>query len=149
MKIRILRRYLSVDLAKTARNVHFFKADITKSESIKAVAEQIRARLGDPTVLVNNAGVGHDGTILEEPEAKIRQTFEVNTISHFLMVREFLPSMIRKNHGHVITIASMASFVALGEMVDYCCSKASALAFHEGLTQELRHWYQARKVRTR
>jgi NADP-dependent 3-hydroxy acid dehydrogenase YdfG len=113
------------------------------------VAEQIRQKLGDPTVLVNNAGVGHDGTILEEPEAKIRQTFEVNTISHFLMVREFLPSMIRQNHGHVITIASMASFVALGEMVDYCCSKASALAFHEGLTQELRYWYQAKKVRTR
>ncbi|GIC92543.1 SDR family oxidoreductase [Aspergillus udagawae] len=130
------------------RNVHFFKADITNSESIKAVAGQIRQKLGDPTVLVNNAGVGHDGTILEEPEAKIRQTFEVNTISHFLMVREFLPSMIRQNHGHVITIASMASFVALGEMVDYCCSKASALAFHEGLTQELRYWYQAKKVRT-
>ncbi|EAL84909.1 hypothetical protein KXW98_004950 [Aspergillus fumigatus] len=130
------------------RNVHFFKADITNSESIRAVAEKIRQKLGDPTVLVNNAGVGYDGTILDEPEAKIRQTFEVNTISHFLMVREFLPSMIRQNHGHVITIASMASFVALGEMVDYCCTKASALAFHEGLTQELRYWYQARKVRT-
>ncbi|KAH2760026.1 hypothetical protein KXV52_001030 [Aspergillus fumigatus] len=130
------------------RNVHFFKADITNSESIRAVAEKIRQKLGDPTVLVNNAGVGYDGTILDEPEAKIRQTFEVNTISHFLMVREFLPSMIRQNHGHVITIASMASFVALGEMVDYCCTKASTLAFHEGLTQELRYWYQARKVRT-
>ncbi|KAH1489045.1 hypothetical protein LV164_006432 [Aspergillus fumigatus] len=130
------------------RNVHFFKADITNSESIRAVAEKIRQKLGDPTVLVNNAGVGYDGTILDEPEAKIRQTFEVNTISHFLMVREFLPSMIRQNHGHVITVASMASFVALGEMVDYCCTKASALAFHEGLTQELRYWYQARKVRT-
>ncbi|KAH2221731.1 hypothetical protein KXV37_009344 [Aspergillus fumigatus] len=130
------------------RNVHFFKANITNSESIRAVAEKIRQKLGDPTVLVNNAGVGYDGTILDEPEAKIRQTFEVNTISHFLMVREFLPSMIRQNHGHVITIASMASFVALGEMVDYCCTKASALAFHEGLTQELRYWYQARKVRT-
>ncbi|KAH1299764.1 hypothetical protein KXV31_000495 [Aspergillus fumigatus] len=130
------------------RNVHFFKADITNSESIRAVAEKIRQKLGDPTVLVNNAGVGYDGTILDEPEAKIRQTFEVNTISHFLMVREFLPSMIRQNHGHVITIASMASFVAVGEMVDYCCTKASALAFHEGLTQELRYWYQARKVRT-
>lgn len=100
-------------------------------------------------MLVNNAGVGHADTILDEPEAKIRQTFEVNTISHFLMVREFLPSMVKQNHGHVITIASMASFVAQGEMVDYCCSKASALAFHEGLGQELRFWYEAPKVRTR
>ena len=113
------------------------------------MAEQIRSEHGHPTVLVNNAGVGHDGTILEEPEAKIRQTFEVNTISHFMTVREFLPAMIERNHGHVVTVASMASFVALGEMIDYCCSKASALAFHEGLGQELKHWYKATGVKTR
>jgi short-subunit dehydrogenase len=136
-------------LTTVAPNVAFYKVDITSSENIRNVAEKIRAAHGEPTVLVNNAGVGHDGSILDEPEAKIRQTFEVNTISHFFMVREFLPSMVKRNHGHVITIASMASFVALGEMVDYCCSKASALAFHEGLSQELRYWYNAPKVRTR
>lgn len=130
-------------------NVSFYKADITNSENIASVAKTIRANHGEPTVLVNNAGVGHDGTIIEEPEAKIRQTFEVNTLSHFLMVKEFLPAMVKANHGHVVTIASMASFVALGEMVDYCCSKASALAFHEGLRQELRYWYNAPNVRTR
>jgi short-subunit dehydrogenase len=64
------------------------------------------------------------------------------------MVREFLPSMIEKNHGHVVTIASMASFIGLGDMVEYSCTKASALAFHEGLRQELRLWYKAPKVRT-
>lgn len=86
--------------------------------------------------------------MLEKSESKIRQTFEVNTISHFLMVREFMPSMIEKNHGHIITIASMASFIGLGDMVEYSCSKASALAFHEGLRQELKSWYKAPKVRT-
>jgi short-subunit dehydrogenase len=129
-------------------NVSFYKADITSSANIAQVAKTIRAKHGDPTVLVNNAGVGYDGTILEEPESKIRQTFEVNTISHFLMVKEFLPAMIKANHGHVVTIASMASFVALGEMADYCCSKASALAFHESLRQELKSWYNAPGVRT-
>ncbi|KAJ5489531.1 Dehydrogenase RED2 [Penicillium diatomitis] len=128
--------------------VSFYKADITSSANIAEIAKTIREKHGDPTVLVNNAGVGHDGTILEEPESKIRQTFEVNTISHFLMVKEFLPAMIHANHGHVVTIASMASFVALGEMADYCCSKASALAFHESLRQELKSWYNAPGVRT-
>ncbi|KAJ5490640.1 Short-chain dehydrogenase/reductase SDR [Penicillium expansum] len=129
-------------------NVTFYKANITSSADIAQVASTIRENHGEPTVLINNAGVGHDGTILNEPEEKIRQTFEVNTLSHFLMVKEFLPAMVKANHGHVITIASMASFVALGEMVDYCCSKASALAFHEGLRQELKYWYNAPNVRT-
>lgn len=133
---------------KLPANVTFYRADITSSANIAEVAKTIRSDHGDPTVLVNNAGVGYDGTILEEPEAKIRQTFEVNTISHFLMVKEFLPAMVRANHGHVVTVASMASFVALGEMADYCCSKASALAFHESLRQELRYWYNAPGVRT-
>lgn len=70
-------------------------------------------------------------------------------MSHFWMVKEFLPAMIKNNHGHVITVASMASFAALGEMADYCGTKASAMAFHESLTQELRYWYNAPKVRTR
>lgn len=126
----------------------FYRCNITDSADIKTVGDKIRADHGEPTVLVNNAGVAHDGTVLEEPEAKIRQTIEVNTLAHFLTVREFLPAMVSKNHGHVVTIASMASFLALGEMVDYCCSKASALAFHEGLGQELKLWYKAPRVRT-
>ncbi|KAJ5951504.1 uncharacterized protein N7479_009917 [Penicillium vulpinum] len=129
-------------------NVTFYKADITSSADITRVASTIRENHGEPTVLINNAGVGHDGTIIDEPEEKIRQTFEVNTLSHFLMVKEFVPAMVKANHGHVVTIASMASFVAIGEMVDYCCSKASALAFHEGLRQELKHWHNAPNVRT-
>lgn len=133
---------------KLPKNVSFYICDITNSASLKTVGDKIRQAHGEPTVLINNAGVGHDGTILEEPEDKIRQTFEVNTVSHFMTVREFLPDMIKKNHGHVITIASMASFMALGEMVDYCCTKSSALAFHEGLRQELKFWYHAPKVRT-
>ncbi|KKZ61467.1 hypothetical protein EMCG_00129 [[Emmonsia] crescens] len=128
-------------------NVFFYMADVTSTANIKVVGDAIRAAHGDPTVLINNAGVGYGGTILDEPEEKIQQTFQVNTISHFWMVREFLPAMIRENHGHVISIASMASFVALGDMADYSSSKAGALAFHESLTQELKIWYKAKKVR--
>lgn len=132
-----------------APNVHFYRADVTSSEEVKAVAAEIRKAHGDPTVLINNAGIGREGTILDKPEAIIRKTFEVNTLAHFVTVKEFLPSMIRRNHGHIVTVASAASFVAIGEVVDYACTKASALAFHEGLTQELRYWHGAKKVRTR
>ncbi|KAJ5778782.1 hypothetical protein N7520_002028 [Penicillium odoratum] len=130
-------------------NVTFYQTDITSTKAISEVATLIRKDHGDPTVLVNNAGVFSHGTILEKTEEKIRQTFEVNILAHFLMVKEFLPYMIHENRGHVVTVASVASFVAVGEMVDYCCSKAGALAFHEGLRQELKFWYDAPNVRTR
>lgn len=113
------------------------------------MAETIRAKHGHPTVIINNAGVSYGGTILEESEVDIRQTFEVNVLSHFWMVREFLPNMMKENHGHIITMASMGSFISLGEMADYCASKAGVLAFHESLIQELRLWYNAPKLCTR
>ena len=62
-------------------NVTFYKANVTSSADIAQVASKIRDSHGEPTVLINNAGVGYDGTILDEPEEKIRQTFEVNTLS--------------------------------------------------------------------
>jgi short-subunit dehydrogenase len=131
-----------------ASNVFFFKVDVTSSSSIKSVAEEIRAKHGEPTILVNNAGIATGTTILNGSEEKVRKVFDINTIAHFILVKEFVPSMAAKNHGHVVTIASMASFNAIGGMVDYACTKASALAFHEGLTQELRGLYNAGRVRT-
>lgn len=99
--------------------------------------------------MVNNAGVMHLTTVLDVSEEQIRKIFDVNIIAHFLLVKEFLPTMIERDHGHIITVASLASFVTGVRNVDYSCTKVGALAFHEGLAQELRHVYNARKVRTR
>lgn len=131
-----------------APNVFFYQADVTSISKIASVAAEIRRDHGDPTVLINNAGIGTGTTILGGDEKMIQKTFEVNTISHFWMVREFLPAMIKNDHGHVVTIASMAAYVVYGGNVDYSCTKASAQAFHEGLTVELRARYKAPNVKT-
>lgn len=148
-KVRVVILDINQPTFELPENVTFYQTDITSAESLSETGTDIRKSHGDPTVIVNNAGVFQHGTILEKPVEKLRLTFEVNIISHFLIMKEFLPFMIRMNHGHVLTIASMASFVTLGDMVDYACSKASALAFQEGLRQELKYWYKAPNVRTR
>jgi short-subunit dehydrogenase len=56
--------------------------------------------------------------------------------------------MIERNHGMVVTVASLASHLPAPSMVDYAASKAAALAFHEGLATELATMYKAPKVRT-
>jgi short-subunit dehydrogenase len=129
-------------------NCFFYKVDITSSEEIHAAAKEIRAELGEPTVLVNNAGFGSATPLLQVPEDVVRKVFNVNIISHFLLVKEFLPAMVNRNHGHIVTVASMASFLTQASNVDYGCTKAAALALHEGLTQELKILYNAPLVRT-
>jgi all-trans-retinol dehydrogenase (NAD+) len=56
--------------------------------------------------------------------------------------------MVARNHGMVVTVASIAAYVTVPNMVDYAASKAAALSFHEGLTSELKTRYNAPKVRT-
>lgn len=127
--------------------VVFYETDITSPEAVHKVAEQIRRDVGDPTVLINNAGVSVGKSLLECSQSQVRGVFEVNTMSHFWLAQEFLPAMIKRNHG-VVTMASMASFIAIAGNVQYSCTKASALTFHEGLGQELKHRYSAGNVRT-
>jgi short-subunit dehydrogenase len=81
-------------------------------------------------------------------EEQIRRTFNVNLISHFFIIKEFLPAIIKENHGHVVTIASLASYLAVSPTITYSSSKAGAMAFHEGLANELIVRYDAPKVRT-
>jgi all-trans-retinol dehydrogenase (NAD+) len=122
---------------ETPSNVHYYKCDITSTSAIQSTASQIRKAHGDPTILINNAGVARGRSILDSTEKDIRFTFDVNAIAHYMLVKEFLPSMIAANHGMIVTVASVAAFVTVADMVDYAATKAAALSFHEGLTAEL------------
>jgi NAD(P)-dependent dehydrogenase (short-subunit alcohol dehydrogenase family) len=132
----------------TPANVHYYKCDITSTETLSKVAAQIRADVGEPTVVINNAGVARGKTVLNSTEKDVRFTFEVNTLAHYWMAHEFLPAMVKRNHGMIVTVASIAAYMTVPNMVDYGSSKAAAHSFHEGLTAELKTRYNAPKVRT-
>ncbi|KAI1359096.1 hypothetical protein F5Y08DRAFT_91847 [Xylaria arbuscula] len=128
--------------------IRFFRCDVTSAESVKEAADAVRRDMGNPSILINNAGITNPMPILQMSESYLRKIFGVNTISHWFTVQQFLPHMIEMNKGHVVTVASLASFVALPTAADYSASKASALAFHESLTSELKHCYGAPDVMT-
>lgn len=136
------------NISKPGPNVTYYKCDITNTSTIASVAAEIRSTTGSPTILINNAGVCRGKSILDASEKDIRFTFDVNTLAHYWLAKEFVPSMVEKNHGMVVTVASLAAYATVPNMVDYASSKAAAHAFHEGLTAELKTRYDAPKVRT-
>ena len=85
-------------------------------------------------MLIHNAGITNHHTILTTPDHLLERIFALNTLAHYRLTKEFLPHMIGPNHGTIVTIASIAGFVTAPGMVDYCGTKAAAIAFHEGLT---------------
>lgn len=132
---------------KLPANVSFYKTDLTQGAEISRVGDLIRQDIGHPTIVVNNAGTGIGKSLLDSTERSIKLTFNVNAVAPFLVTKEFLPDMIKNNHGHIVTIASLASYISPAQMIDYSASKAAALSFSEGLSQELKHRYKARGIR--
>ncbi|KAL2150483.1 hypothetical protein VTH82DRAFT_7046 [Thermothelomyces myriococcoides] len=135
------------DLQSNPR-IRFFHCDVTSSESVKAAADAVRRELGHPSILVNNAGVARSTPILQADEAFLRRILGVNLMSMWFTTQQFLPRMVQVNKGHIVTMASIASFVALATAADYSATKAGALAFHEALAAEIKHQYKASGVLT-
>lgn len=113
-------------------HVRFSRCDITDPSAVSSAAQKIKKELGSPSILVNNAGILSAHTILATSHEYLRKIFDVNVLSNWTTVQAFLPDMIAQNKGHVVTVASGASFVSVAGMADYCATKASVLAFHEG-----------------
>ncbi len=111
--------------------------DVADRERVAAAAEQVRDHLGAVNVLVNNAGVVSGRRLLELSDADIERTFAVNTLAHYWTVRAFLPDMLARGSGHVVTIASAAGLARVPGMSDYAASKHAAVGFADTLRAEL------------
>ncbi|KAL3272787.1 hypothetical protein HHI36_014247 [Cryptolaemus montrouzieri] len=116
---------------------HGYKCDLSKNDDVYRVAEITKKQVGDVDILINNAGVLSGKLLMDTPDELIKRTFDVNILAHFWTVKAFLPDMISKNKGHIVTIASMAGHVGISKLIDYCASKYAAVGFDEALRVEL------------
>jgi all-trans-retinol dehydrogenase (NAD+) len=144
----LLKIYLFTPNLYLAPDVHFIQVDLTDPTAIKEACDAVKSKHGNPTVIVNNAGIANHQTILDLQDSRLERVVAVNQLAHYRITREFLPDIAAKNHGIFVTYASLAGYVVPAGLVDYCGSKAAAVAFHEGLTAELVHRYDAPAVRT-
>ncbi|KAF5025489.1 hypothetical protein F66182_2394 [Fusarium sp. NRRL 66182] len=130
------------------RRIKYYYCDVTTAESVVEAAEAVRREMGHPSILINNAGITQPTPILKTPESFLRRIMGVNLMSLWFTTQQFLPRMIQLNKGHIVTVASVASFVALTTGADYSATKAGALSFHETLASEIKHIYKSPNILT-
>ena len=118
-------------------HVHGYQCDVGDREAVRATADKVRAEVGDVDVLVNNAGVVSGRRLLDLTEEQIEHTFAVNTLAHYWTTRAFLPAMVERGSGHVVTIASAAGLAGVPRMAAYAASKHAAVGFADSLRAEL------------
>lgn len=113
-----------------------FNADVSHDDSMQDLADKVLADWGVPDILINNAGIASGGDVLEAPISEWRLLWEVNVLSVVRGTRLFLPAMLKRGSGHVVSTASFAGLAGAPGLMTYGVSKAAVVAFSEQLRAE-------------
>ena len=112
---------------------HGLGVDVTSSSRCREALEWTARELGRIDILFNNAGVVHQGTLLEASEEDWDRALDINLKSMFRTCRHALPVMLRQGSGNIINTASAAGFSGVAKRGVYSVSKAAVV----GLTKSL------------
>ncbi|XP_053509045.1 short-chain dehydrogenase/reductase 3b [Ictalurus furcatus] len=113
---------------------HYFICDVANREEVYKQAKVVREKVGDVTILVNNAAVVHGKSLMDSDDDALLKSQHINTMGQFWTTKAFLPRMLELQTGHVVCVNSILSLSPIPGTIDYCTSKASSLAFMESLT---------------
>ncbi len=127
-----------VELTARGGAARGFRCDVSDRAQVYARAAETEAAGGPVDILINNAGVVSGNDFLELPDEKIEATFAINVLALFWTGKAFLPAMIARNRGHIVTIASASGMIGVARLADYSASKWAAIGFDESLRAELR-----------
>lgn len=107
----------------------FVRLDVTDESAVNAFAQ----RLGAIDVLVNNAGIGFVGTVVQTTGADLDRLYRVNVRGVFNLSKAFLPAMLERRRGNIINLASVGGVMGIRDRVAYCATKFAVV----GLTKAM------------
>jgi 2-keto-3-deoxy-L-fuconate dehydrogenase len=107
----------------------YYSFDVTDEAACAAAV----AHVGDVDVLVNNAGVGHVGTILQAAGTDLDRLYSVNVRGVFNVSKAFIGGMLARRKGSIVNIASIGGIVGIRDRLAYCTTKFAVV----GLTKSM------------
>jgi all-trans-retinol dehydrogenase (NAD+) len=119
---------------------HGYVCDVTDPEVVTQTAAKVGDEVGPVDVVILNAGVINGKMLMDLSDTEIRKTFDVNVLGLYWVTRAFLPTMMERRSGHVVTIASAAGLLGVVRQVDYSATKHAAVGFAESLRAELHRY---------
>lgn len=128
---------LASELSATGSNIKVYKADISVSEQVNRVINEIKEDMGTPYLLVNNSGIAQQKLFTDITDEDWHNMINVNLSGAFFMCRAVLPFMIHEKQGRIINISSMWGQVGASCEVHYSASKAGLIGLTKALAQEV------------
>lgn len=134
--------YASAEIAKLGVRSEAFRLDVSRSEEVIRVFEDIQKNFGRLDILVNNAGITRDGLLLRMKEEDWDLVININLKGAFLCSKEAVKIMTKQRYGRIINIASVVAFMGNPGQVNYSASKAGIV----GLTKTIAKEYASRGI---
>jgi short-subunit dehydrogenase len=131
---------LAAELALNDRPVRTIVADLSHADGRRALIHAAEEQPID--LLINNAGLGWLGPVIDNPPEREAEMVQVNAAAPIELTRALLPGMIRRARDHneragLIFVASAAAFMPIPLFATYAASKAFLLHYAEALAEEL------------
>ncbi|MBI5477273.1 MAG: SDR family NAD(P)-dependent oxidoreductase [Deltaproteobacteria bacterium] len=112
--------------------------DVTVADSVTRFAAAVRARLGEPLALVNNAGTVRRGRLDEAPEGAWDEVVAGNLTGTYRVTRAFLGAMRARRRGRIVNVASIAGREGTAQLTAYCAAKHGVVGLTRALAEEVK-----------
>ncbi|MEV5029899.1 3-ketoacyl-ACP reductase [Paenibacillus sp. LPE1-1-1.1] len=130
---------LQASLASTyGVKVFVASADIAVKAEVDGAIAALKESLGSIDILINNAGIGTFGTLLDMDHEQWERIIQTNVLGTYYVTRAALPTMLEQSSGSIINIASTAGERGFATGSAYCASKFAVIGMTEALMQEVR-----------
>ncbi|VVC42167.1 Hypothetical protein CINCED_3A014737 [Cinara cedri] len=116
----------------------YYTTNVAEPSEANELARAVEEKWGRVDVLINNAGIVASAPIMDATDEQIRRMVDVNLVSHFWMIRAFLPAMKKRNDGHIVATSSVAAFTCAANIVPYAATKYGVTGLMASLREELR-----------
>ncbi len=113
------------------------KLDVTDPESIKEVVAAIGEEFGQPTILVNNAGITRDNLLMRMKDEEWEDIIGTNLSSIFRLSKACLRGMMKARFGRIVNIGSIVAATGNPGQANYCAAKAGIIGFTKSLAREV------------
>ena len=118
-------------------NYFTYQCDVSAEEQVIAMAEWVRENVGEVDIVVNNAGIFIESSVVDMTTEIWDKVLGVNLRGTFLVTRAFLRSMIERKSGKIVNIASQLAQVGGTEASAYAASKGAVISFTKSLAREV------------
>lgn len=114
-----------------------FVGDVTDSQRVNQVVEEVIARLGSLEILVNNAGITRDSLVIRMKDDQWDAVLGINLRGTFLFTRAAARPMLKGKRGRIINIASVSGLMGNPGQANYSASKAGVIGLTRTVAREL------------